>query len=162
MTTKALTTRRANAIRTIRLDRGLSVAELGRRAGLSRARMRAMEMHPPAIWKRLCRLADVMGCTTDALLGRADVQPEAPALGPEDRSLLKAMQRDAEQLIGGHPLLRPAGGWRRLARMMWFGGLTRIRDHGEHRPKASAPKPPPYPRGWFAGWESPRQIARGR
>jgi transcriptional regulator with XRE-family HTH domain len=162
------TRRRVSPLRAARFAQGFTVAELARRAGVSKQCMGRMEWQLPAMWRRLSRLADVLGTTTDALLGRSPLLM-APAAGPEDRALLDAMQRDAEALLGP-PLLRLVGGWRRIARAAWSGVLYRIRDH-ETRclPRAAKQLPavsrgvplPKAPKGWYSGWPvQPRKPSR--
>lgn len=131
----------ASALRTIRLERGLTQTELARRAGVHAAHVSRWETgHQPVVWRRLARLADVLGVTCDALLGR-EPPPPAPvdALARQDRELLAAMRDDAEELLGAQ-VLRLAGGWRRIARFAWAGALHRIRQHG-----VPSPEHPPAP-----------------
>jgi transcriptional regulator with XRE-family HTH domain len=165
MTTKALVARRPNAIiRTIRVQQGLTVAELARRAGVGKMRMAQTERCQPAIWRRLSRLADVLGCTTDQLLGRSKA-PEPAALGPEDRALLGHMEKWVRRFFDPD-FLKFVGGWRRLAFSAFqgycYGGRDRWRDRQTRglpaRRQTPLPKPP---KDWFTGWPSKRQLARG-
>jgi len=125
-----------NPLRALREARRLSAAELGRRAGVTRERIYALERHDYTFWsvKTTCRLADVLNVTADCLLGR-EPPPPAPidALAAEDRTLLDAMEKDAMAILGPQ-VLRLAGGWRRIARARWGGLLWGIRDHGLPRP----------------------------
>ena len=150
---------RVNPLRQLRVERGLSGAELARRAGFtSKMSISHIERQSPRLWSRLARLADVLGCTTDEILGRVPPAP-APvdALAREDRELLDAMREDAQQLVGPQ-VMRLAGlTWRSIARSMWLGGLMGQRYALIAPPPTSHVKAPD---GWYTGWQSPRQRQR--
>lgn len=152
-----------NALRTLREARSLTQADLARRAGLHKVHIYRLETgRQPASWAHLSRIADVLGTSADAVLGRGD----SPALTQDelsrkDRALLDAMKHHAEQIIG-EPVLRLSGGWHHLAEMAWLGDLFRLRDNfpvcavtdESHEPQ------PPAPPDWYTGWQSRRQIAK--
>jgi len=129
------------ALKQLREARHLTQRELAERARISLSRMAAAEQQTPIDWLWLERLARVLGCSSDAILELAPV-PVAPpdAIGRAERELLDAMRRDAEAIIGDHPLLK-RGGWLGLARTAWLGVLFRIRDHGVDRARLPAPVP---------------------
>ena len=146
-------------LRALRLARGLTQTELGRRAGVSAAHVSALEHgRQPATWGRLQRIADVCGVTTDAVLGRGAPPPAlVDAVSAQDRQLLDAMQRHAENLLGPR-VLKLAGGWRHLAMMGWCGDVARIRDG--NLPRALPPAKTAAPEGWYTGWAPKRRVAR--
>jgi transcriptional regulator with XRE-family HTH domain len=164
-------------LRALRESHGLTLAELAQRAGMTYARYWNLERgREPTAWRRLQRLADVLGVTTDAVLGRgettargvlpanATVLSDLDVVSRKERALLDAIKHHAEQLLGPQ-VLRLGGGWLRIAEIMWLGDLTRIRHHGLPRPALPSGKValPKAPAGWYTGWESKRQrqLARG-
>lgn len=130
-----------SALRTIRKAHRLTLADVALRAGVTKSRLWEMERRPPKLWNRLARLADVLGCSTDEVLGRVPVAPgPVDALARADQELLDVLARDAEALLGPQ-VLKLAGGWRPIARMAWLGVLFRIRAHGQERPRLAPPAP---------------------
>ena len=144
------------ALRTIRENARLTGAELARRAGIWSGTYWQWEQGKqlPRAWSKLCRLADVLQVSVDSILGRAPLPAPPPdAIAVRDRKLLDSMERFARALLG-----RDGGGlnWRSIATAAFQGRLFAIRDIliGQH-PTLREP-----PKGWFDGWESPRQRAR--
>ena len=160
------------ALHEIRVARGLTARDFANRAGISTTWVERLEcgMTPP-MWRKLSRIADVLGVTTDQVLGRGATE-SAPAdprtredrlLEAEDRELLDAMRKFALDLLGPQIIGKNGGGWRAIARAAWLGDLTRIRDYTLERPALPPGETlPKAPAGWYDGWESKRQrLARG-
>lgn len=158
---------RGNALRHIREARGLTQAQLALATGVKAARISELERRLPRIWSRLCRLADVLDCTVDAILGRpasAHALVPVDVLAREDRKLLAAMERCAKQIVGPQVMRLARISWRNLAAMAFAGHLWGLRDgttthgaQGKHIPLRLAPPLPKPPKGWHKGWESDRQ-----
>lgn len=151
-----------NALRKLREARGLTQADLARRAGLHEVTISTLERRRLSVhWARLSRLADVLGVTTDAVLGRGDLPAlTRDELSRKDRALLDAMKHHAEQLLGPQ-VLKLVGGWHQLAEMAWLGDLFRMRDDNPVCASRPPSEPgPAAPADWFTGWQSKRQIAR--
>jgi len=162
---------KVTGLRALRLAHHLTQRELGKAAGVADVLISRWERGaPPPIWKRLARIADVLGCSTDEVLGR--VVPERPvdAVGRAERELLDAMREDVVKTFGP----KMAIGWMTAARMMWGGALQRASNEvrGIGHVLEAPPEPTPetaltrlpegrmYPTNWFQGWQSPRQVAR--
>jgi transcriptional regulator with XRE-family HTH domain len=154
------------ALRTLREARHLSRKELARRAGLGVVTVFRWESQPPHVYSQMLRLADVLGCTLDELVGREPPHAVVSELNALDRKLLDAMRDDAEQVVGPQ-IMRLAGiDWRALARAMWLGHLFGLRNgtttpgaKGRHVPLPTTDALPKAPGGWYTGWESVRQKA---
>jgi transcriptional regulator with XRE-family HTH domain len=155
-----------NGLRAIRRQRGLAVNELAARADIRPASVYNFEVRQePPKWTQLRRLADVLVCTTDEILGRSTtVLATIDLIGRADRELLDRMEKSMHDIIGGP---RIDAEWRRLAHMAFCGALCRIRD-GKGLPvgppRGPTPLPvvrdlQPYPKDYFTGWESDRQKA---
>jgi transcriptional regulator with XRE-family HTH domain len=155
------------ALRKLRAARNLTRAELARRAGVSEGTIVRWERTPPPpIYARLLRLADVLACTLDELVGRVKPQAVLSELDARDRELLDAMQRDAETIIGPQVMRLASINWRSLARAMWLGHLFGLRNgttepgaKGRRVPLPTTDAFPQAPEGWYTGWESVRQKA---
>lgn len=114
----------------IRTARGLTQKDVAVIAGTDVSSIATWERgeHLPRGVLRFARLADGLGVSIDALLGREAPAPCMPdALVQQDRELLAAMEADASRLIGDQFLQR-MGGWRTIARNAWLGVLIGARD----------------------------------
>jgi molybdate-binding protein/transcriptional regulator with XRE-family HTH domain len=95
-----------NLVKAYRRQRGWSQAELARRAGISRAAVSAIEINRlvPSVAAGLA-LAAALGCTVEALFGRAAGEPTEPAWAwPPPASPCRYWQAQ----VGGRVLRYPA------------------------------------------------------
>ena len=154
-----------NALQALREARHLTQAALGTKLGISAVAVAGLEHRWPPPWaKRLSRMADALGVSTDALLGREQTAVLLPELDARDRKLLAALERAAVDYLGPQ-FLKWVGGWRHVALTAFQGALVRMRDRQEP-PTGELGRPLPLPPaaetvqappGWYTGWESPRQ-----
>ncbi len=67
---------RVIGLRALRRARGLTLAEVAKMAGYrTKTTVQRLETRPPHTWMHLLRIADVLGCSTDEVLGRTAPVP---------------------------------------------------------------------------------------
>jgi transcriptional regulator with XRE-family HTH domain len=158
-----------NPLHTLRKARGLTGSALARRARVPMQTIYTWEQRPASAWSALSRIADVLGVTADALLGRTALPTVAKdAVTAADLELLAAMERSFDHYFDSPTLRREPRAWRRLAHMAFCGDLCMLRQEGRlPTGKRELPTLGPHvedtlkaPPGWYEGWESPRQRQR--
>lgn len=160
-------------LRAVRLASGMTQTEIAKAAGIGSTMICRWERRDiPHTWKRLIRIAQVLGVTTDSLLGLESPDGSGDAISARDRRLLQAMERHALTMFGDDVVGR-SGGWRRIAEIAFLGFLHGARDQDLARPKVPPPAPPHvplnkingriWPKGYLRGWETtPEQRETNR